>query len=199
MTRRSVPDEQYGQLWRRLEEVARRVDEGTIPFEPTMVYLRAIIEERPGEPAPPSARTNPYPIVVDYATSLADMIVAGRYDWTNPDITVEHFPIVGEGKVDVEIELVHFGRVIEDGDEALRELDKMGLRAATLPELLGFGAKYPDMQRQFPIMALGSVWEDRGGGRDVPVLWAYDRGRPLDLRWFRGRWRKRCRFAAVRR
>lgn len=199
MTRKSVLDEQYGQLWRRLEEVARRVDEGTIQFEPTMAYLQAIVEERLGGAIPPvPVPANPCPVVVDYDLSLADMIATGIYDWTNSDITAEHFPFIGEGKAEMAIELVHFGRIIEDGDECLRELDKMGLRAATLPELLAFGAKYPDMQRRFPVVALGSIWQRRDGDRNVPALWERDRGRRLDLRWFEHRWREHCRFAAVR-
>src|SRR5579859_1622029 len=39
-----VPDEQYGKLTRKLDEVARRVDEGTIPFEPTMLQLQKLVE-----------------------------------------------------------------------------------------------------------------------------------------------------------
>ena len=44
MTRRNVTDEMYGQFQRRLDEVARRVDEGTIPFEETMDSLQKVIE-----------------------------------------------------------------------------------------------------------------------------------------------------------
>ena len=44
MTRRNVTDEQYGQFCKRIGEVARRVDEGTIPFNETMVALQRIIE-----------------------------------------------------------------------------------------------------------------------------------------------------------
>jgi len=44
MTRRCVADEQYGQLQRRLDEVARRVDEGTISFQDTMNALQTIAE-----------------------------------------------------------------------------------------------------------------------------------------------------------
>lgn len=199
MTRKSVLDEQYGQLWRRLEEVARRVDEGTIAFEPTMAYLQEIIEERLGGGAiPVPVPANSYPVVVDYGLSLADMIAAGRYDWTNSNITAVHFPFTGEGKVEMAIELVHFGRVIEDGDEGLRELDKMGLRAATLPELLAFGIRYPDVQQQFPIVALGSVWQHRYGDRHVPALWEHARERHLARPRFEHRWHGHARFAAVR-
>ena len=44
MTRKNVPDDQYGQLCRRLGEVARRVDEGSIPFDATMRSLQLIVE-----------------------------------------------------------------------------------------------------------------------------------------------------------
>jgi len=44
MTRKCVDDGQYGLLWRRLDEVARRVDEGTIPFDKTMRVLQAVAE-----------------------------------------------------------------------------------------------------------------------------------------------------------
>lgn len=44
MTRNGVTDGQYGQLWRRLEEVARRVREGTIGFSQTMTALQGVVE-----------------------------------------------------------------------------------------------------------------------------------------------------------
>lgn len=44
MTRRSVTDDQYGKLTRRIDELRRRVDEGTLPYNPTMGALTLIIE-----------------------------------------------------------------------------------------------------------------------------------------------------------
>lgn len=44
MTRKYVTDDQYGQLKRRMDELARRVDEGTIPFDHTMRALQHFIE-----------------------------------------------------------------------------------------------------------------------------------------------------------
>jgi hypothetical protein len=37
-------------------------------------------------------------IAVDYGMSLRDMIAAGKYDWVNPSITAERFPVEGTGK-----------------------------------------------------------------------------------------------------
>ena len=44
MTRRCVTDEQYGQLSRRVGELVRRVDEGTIPFKSTMDGIQSLIQ-----------------------------------------------------------------------------------------------------------------------------------------------------------
>ena len=136
-------------------------------------------------------------VLVDYCRSLEDMIAAGKYDSVNSDINTEHFPIAKHGREDIAIELVHIDRNISS-DDALREMDKMGFRPATLPELLAFGEKYPDVQCQFPIVALGSVWRNLHGYRRVPVLWSDSRERFLLLIWFGYDWGAHYRFAAVR-
>lgn len=136
-------------------------------------------------------------VTVDYAMTLPQMIAAGKYDWVNSDITQKNFPIEPSGAVEVPLELVDFGRSV-GSDEVLAEFDRRGLRAATLPELLALGAAYPDLQRQFPIVALGSVWQDRDGDRLVPVLGVDDDGRDLGLDWFEREWHDDYRFFAVR-
>jgi hypothetical protein len=107
-----------------------------------------------------------FPVVVNYNRTIEQLVKAGKYDWSNPDITSKNFPSNKKGNAQVSIQLVHFDRTMTS-DEVLKELDKQGLRPATLPELLAFGAKYPDKQREFPIVALGSVWRSRGGDRDL--------------------------------
>ena len=191
MTRRRVADELYGRLQRRLDEVARRADEGSISFEPTMDALQQIIEGRFGQ------KLDEYPVTIDYGMSLADMIEAGHYDWTNSDITAEHFPIKGRGKAEVKLELVHFDRAVST-DEALEELDKQGLRPAKIEELLAFGAAYPEIQHEFPVICLGSVWSDRDDGRSVPDLGRRGSRRRLYLDWVALDWPDYCRFLAVR-
>jgi hypothetical protein len=137
-----------------------------------------------------------FPTRVDYGKSLAAMIQAGRYDYANSDITEKHFP-VASGPTEVSIELVHFDRVMTS-DEILAELDRKGLRPATLPELLAFGVKYSEKQREFPIVALGSVWRGWVDLRHVPYLWGDAGLRNLDLDWLGNWWDVHSRFAAVR-
>lgn len=135
-------------------------------------------------------------VVVDYSKTLDEMIAAGLYDWKNDNINAKNFPVDGKGTSAVNVELIHFNRTIES-NEALNELDKMGYRPATLPELLAFGAKYPDKQREFPIIALGSVWR-RLDFRCVACLVCGGGRRGLRLRWLLNGWRADDRFAAVR-
>ena len=137
-----------------------------------------------------------YPVTVNYGLSLEEMIAAGRYNWKNGDITAEHFPMNGDGTKEVVTELIHFNNYTES-DKALRELDRRGFRPATIEELLAFGAKYPELQRQFPIVALGSIWRHLSD-RYVPYLWSFTSGRYLRLYWFGVRWSVYYRFLAVR-
>lgn len=141
--------------------------------------------------------TNPtYPITINYGLSLAEMIKVGKYDSVNSDITEKHFPVNGKGTNEVVTELVHFNRFIES-DEVIQELDKRGFRPATIEELLAFGTKYPEMQKQFSIVALGSFWQHLGR-RHIPFLWCDSNERHLYLHWFEYRWRGNYRFLAVR-
>jgi len=139
-----------------------------------------------------------FKVVVDYSLSLTEMIAAGDYDWTNSDITAENFPVSGDGRQEVELELVHLNREAST-EEVLEELDRRGLRPARIEELLALGAKHPELQKQFPIIAFGSVWRDPGGYRCVPCLgWGVSE-RGLSLGYDDGlRWGDLCRFPAVR-
>jgi len=99
-----------------------------------------------------------FPVVVNYDQTVKDMVKAGKYDWSGSlsQVTSDNFPINHRAAGTVEIMLVHFHRHM-GWNEAIGELDKMGLRPAELPELLAIGATYPEKQREFPIIALGSA------------------------------------------
>jgi len=144
---------------------------------------------------------NCYKVLVDYEQTLQQMIAVGKYDYANSDINSNNFPITGNGKQEVIVELVHYGRDMTT-DDVLKDLESKGMRPAILPELLSLGATYSEKQCEkqceFPIVALGSVWRHRFGFRDVPCLSRYGSERGLDLRWDDVRWLGRCRFAAVR-
>jgi hypothetical protein len=100
-------------------------------------------------------------------------------------------------KVEVSAKLFHFSRDISS-DDAISEMDKAGYRPATLMELLVLGILFPELQRQFPIVALGSVWRPTSDGRCVPYLDGSGSGRGLGLGWFDDGWYADYRFLGVR-
>jgi hypothetical protein len=138
----------------------------------------------------------PYVVTVDYNRSLPEMIAAGRYDRADREITAEHFPLTGEGKVEMALILVHFNRNILV-DDALTVMDQLGLRSAVLPELLALGEMHPAVQKEFPIIAFGSIWEERTCLYRVPYLYRALAKRKLNLGYDGGYRRENFRFAAV--
>lgn len=143
------------------------------------------------------AKRQVFRVTVDYTKSLKEMIEARQYDCVNDDITGDHFPVKGTGQKEVEITLFHFNCPISS-DDAIAEMARAGYRPALIEELLALGAAYKELQKQFPIIALGSVWRYPAGARCVPYLHWNGFGRRLDLGWFEGGWHEYWRFAAVR-
>lgn len=137
-----------------------------------------------------------YSVAFNYAEGIEAKVVAGHYDWSNSD-TSKHFPTNRTGTVKGGIKLFHFDRNISS-EEAIREMDKAGYRPAEACELLDFGKTHPDVQREFPIIALGSIWRDSTGRRSVVCLGRDGAGRNAGLDWFDYAWHGYCRFAAVR-
>lgn len=138
-----------------------------------------------------------YTITVDYGKFVEEMVAAGQYDWKNGDITSKNFPQSNTGVVAVSTVLIHLNKSVSS-EVVLAHLEANGLRPATLAELLAFGATYPEIQRQFPVIALGSSWVHSDGNRCVPCLNRANRDRVLYLDWFDGGWGDFCRFLAVR-
>lgn len=134
-----------------------------------------------------------------YGLSLEEMIDAGWYDWFNGDITAERFLIVGEGKVEYETKLFYFGRDISS-DTANNLIQKDDPEnpwlSATTEILLAFGAVYPEMQRQFPIVGLGASCKVNSYC-SVLVLVGDDSERGLDCCWCDS-WDSHYRFLAAR-
>lgn len=136
-------------------------------------------------------------VTVNRDRTIADGVAAGKYTYENDDINDTNFPISGSGTESTEIILVHFDKSIST-ELALAELEKRNLRPADAQELLVIGEQHPEKQRQFPIIALGSVWRNSCGYRCVPCL---DRGgsfRKLSLYRDDCNWIVIYRFAAVR-
>ena len=135
-------------------------------------------------------------LTVDCGKSLEQMIAAGHYDWKNSDITPKRFPIKGNGVVECEARYFHFNRNIFS-EKAIEAMKEAGWESAQIEHVLSLGATFPEEQRKFPIIGLGSV-ALVGGDRRVPCLSGDGSGRSLGLYWFVHVWGAYFRFLAVR-
>ena len=145
-------------------------------------------------------------LLVDFGQSFEQMILAGCYgqkgDNWNKEITKERFPIIGAGIGGFEFKL--FGEGFEDGISSetvikiINEDDKNNpWSPAQAEHTLAFGAQFPEDQRKYPIVGLGSVAKV-DGNRRVLCLDGDGSKRRLRLSWFGDGWYSRCRFLAVR-
>ena len=99
-----------------------------------------------------------YRLTIDYDLSIERLKAEGRYDWSNVEITSQHFPSKETGERQVEVAIVPIGRY-DTIDRVVASLGTEGIRPATLTELLAVGAQFPDLQREWSIIAFGSVWQ----------------------------------------
>lgn len=138
---------------------------------------------------------------INFAT-LSEGIVAGGYDWADSNITADLFPIKpvkgNERKREVFVVHFNFNREVKSSEEVIVELDKLGFCPAVTEELLALGKDQPELQRQYPIIALGSSAVAGGGRRGVPCLGKCGSRRLLYLFYFALDWLARYRFLAVR-
>lgn len=136
-------------------------------------------------------------IVMAPGKSLAQLIAFGGYDWVHPDV-VTNFVVELVGELTLrEVHLLHYNKSMTS-QQVLDDMERQGLRPATFLELLWIGILHPELQRIFPIVALGTVVA-LGSDRRVAFLGRHDRERYLYLSWFDGYdWNEVDRFAAVR-
>ena len=144
--------------------------------------------------------TKVYTFVVDYSLPLKDAVKTGRYDHAEKNITDEHFPAKKDeqGLKEKSFTLYHFGYDTEytESDWVIAQMNKDGNRPATIRELLAFAKANPDLQRNFPIVALRSVWVGLGRKR-VACLGGFSSGRAISLRQLDTLWPGKSRFLAV--
>ena len=122
------------------------------------------------------------------------MIEDGKYDYKDKNINAENYPITKTSKETQNVFIVGLGKTLSS-KAVIEALDAMGLRPATLPELLALGRDFPEEQRErYCIVAIGSV----SAVHLVPILSGLGPERNLSLRVGRAGWSGDDRFAAVR-
>lgn len=147
-----VSDDQYGKLRRRLDEIARRADQGTIPFDPMMKDLTLIVE---GEFPKPRF--------------LRDM--AKERGW----ILQEEGPEHPEGLTVADLKLrefLEYGEKSITGETLQKRAQKLNANFGqhTAEYLLEHQTEIPEEWRKFYLVFPGTVWWAYRGDRDVTCL-----------------------------
>lgn len=126
--------------------------------------------------------------------SLSELAKAGKHDWVHPAIKSENFPVDKSFNPNDETRLFHFGHNVSS-KEVVAEMDKEGWKPATIWHLLILGIKNPEMRKQFPVIALGSIW---CGLVPCLLLRGIDLMCRLVIDDLDSGWCDTCRFLAVR-
>lgn len=151
-----------------------------------------------------SNQRNVYIVPVNYDLTHRAQIEEAKFNWiTDCDNNLilqnptEHLYPLPTGEMTQRIMLVHLNHVAKR-EEIIAEMDKLNVRRPVLsPEFLAFTRAYPDLQRQFPLVGLGSVWVDSHVHRHVLCAYKDSDKRNLDLYWDDFEWFGHCRFPAV--
>jgi hypothetical protein len=144
-------------------------------------------------------RTDGYRITTGDGRSTEDLVEAGRYAYAHSCVTSANFPARRFGGVRRrEIVLLEFEHDVTSED-AIAEAARLGLERPTYEDALYFGAEYPEVQRERPVVFLHDPWFGFFGRRDVLSLWTNADRRELGLEGFDDPWRPTWRFAFARR
>lgn len=92
--------------------------------------------------------------------------------------------------------IMNFGKSI-GSDDALAEMDKLGVRPLTYEELIQYGIANPEHQKQKWLVGLGTK-HTLGGNPRAPYLGFVGGGHRLGARGWGVDWDGRCRFPVVR-
>ncbi len=121
---------------------------------------------------------------------------AGHYGYAHSCVTSDNFPVRRFHPAVREIAVLEFDRDVTS-DEALTEARRLRLERPTPEDALYFGAQYPDVQRERPVVFLHEPWVGFFGRRDVLCLWTNAGRRELGLGGFDDPWSGEHRFAFV--
>ena len=98
-----------------------------------------------------------FDVVMNYASLSSDLIAVGRHNVVDEEIRHRNFPLVGRGVKTIRVRLYSFSKVIS-GPAVLGYFKARNIRAAKSEELFAFTAQHPEMEKAYPLVALGNPW-----------------------------------------
>jgi hypothetical protein len=137
----------------------------------------------------------------DKSQMLEKMVATGKRAWNIDVVRVKRTKKIGAGQIEFQAKLIKFYNEKITLKEALRLIKVFDVNNPWEPgkieHLLSFAQEYPDEQRKYPIIGLGSVVEC-GGQICVPFLGLGYDGRCLSLDFKQSGWNSTHRFLVVR-
>lgn len=124
--------------------------------------------------------TRVYRITAGDGRSTEELVTAGKYGYAHSCVTSDNFPVRPSRRHLREIVLVDFDLEITSED-AIAEAARRGLTRPQYEDALYFGAAYPEVQRERPVVFLHEPWLGFFGRRDVVCLWTNAGRRELGL------------------
>lgn len=130
---------------------------------------------------------------VDHASSLSAMMDRANFDWVNPNICQDNFPINGLGAE-------RFQFYLAEDPKTSNEDSQGSWMDASIEHLLALHVSFPELQEQHSIAALAAVCTV-DGMQKTPYLVKreQDEGGDIDLHCLNIAWPTKFRFLKVRR
>ncbi len=181
MTRKCLTDEQKGRLWKRLLEIDRRVEEGTIKFQKVMDVLQhSIIELRLPNLVIHVVEAYTVKLLPSQKISIAQLVTDGFYDEFDSRI-IEHGLYedysVRQTKV-LTVTIIQLN-LSANKNRVIQSLKRKGLRPLSAREFLCFRKSNSErIPIGPPIVAVGAYWNI---SHDRPCEYLYLEGRILKL------------------
>jgi len=124
-----------------------------------------------------------YTFLVDYNLSVEEMVEMCNFDWASCPSTSDYFPIpenkIGKKEI-ISCKLINFKEVV-DIKESAKKIEKTGLRPATFHEGLAFARNHPELQKELPILVIGSPWTSPDSKIYFLILCAIGTSRGISL------------------
>jgi hypothetical protein len=138
-----------------------------------------------------------YWITTGDGRSTEELVEAGDYGYAHSCVTSENFPVRSRRAARREVVLLAFDGEVTSVD-AIAAAARLDLARPGHEDALQFGAQFPDVQREWPVVFLHEPWFGFFGRWDVLCLWCNAGRRELGLEDFDAVWTSTYRFAFVR-
>jgi hypothetical protein len=118
-------------------------------------------------------------------TDFSELVIMGNYDRIHKKIHRRHFIKPGVPNTKVNLEIMNYNKptTLKAMQEERQKLESQGFRGANIYEILTFGIQYPEVQREFPILAMKAETNRVMGYKGILSLQQTNGERHLDIVW----------------